>query len=345
MKKNKKLILATCILMALQGCQDKAIQNNDINAENPFDESKEIAIEIIQHKETLQFQQAIEDDENSEFVQGDYLKHMTLQTKMLKNTSTEPNDTINDADLIPLFDSEEIQQVIYVDGTFVFTAINTTPLDSNYFYLLEVEIAPEEERITKTIVKEGTVFLYNTDNKLVGTEEVGVVNYKPMLDTIQQAIALETRNALSTKSTQTLKAERRSTALRRAQSSGMKLVSQTGDEVVMQIVFDSQESALPMLKNQATVQRKATMRFSGDMTRMIEQKVYENNQLIQSINYEYIQDNQLHKKNASVATRNVLPNMSVKQVTQKSLQQKMNGEPYILVHQERYTKNEITINL
>ena len=82
------------------------------------------------------------------------------------------------------------------------------------------------------------------------------------------------------------------------------------------------------------------------MTRMLDQKIYENKQLIILVSYEYVNDNdQQFAKKAPSAVQTYLPNTSVKSVTFRALELKSNGTPFVSVTKENYKKNKVTINL
>ena len=233
-----------------------------------------------------------------------------------------------------------------MDGTYRYLNLNTTPADSNAFNDLNVHKQPVEEIVTKSILMNGVAYLYNYKGDVIHTEDAGDVNYSASLDSIRSAMANETNNESSPQGVKALQARQLTKALKSAQASGMRMLSQTSDEIVMEIDLGvSTESSLPQ-RVKTSVQRKAIMRFSGDMTRMIEQKVYENNQLTSLVSYQYQADNeQQFSKKAPSAVKSYLPNTSVKSVTIKSLRVKSNGTPYVSVTKENYKRNKVTINL
>lgn len=166
-----------------------------------------------------------------------------------------------------------------------------------------------------------------------------------MLDSIKSALASEKQNASSIQGVKAMQSRRLTKAISSAKASGMQMLSQNSNEIIMEMNLGTvSESSLPQ-RVKSSVQKKAVMRFSSDMTRMKEQKIYENNQLVQWVAYEYQEDNQNFAKKAPAAVRNLLPNSSVKGITYKSLMLKNNGTPFIVVRKENYKKNQVTINL
>lgn len=346
MKKQKSYILVfmSLTMLVFMSCDDK-LGNNSSN--DPIAEPlKEIAIEISQEKENYQFIESIYEDGNAEFLQGDYVQNVPQKVRSMRIAASQAGDTIRSADEIPVYTSEEINQKIYMDGTYRYLNLNTTPADSNAFNDLNVHKQPVEEIVTKTILMNGVAYLYNYKGDVIHTEDTGDVNYSAILDSIRSAMANETNNESSPQGVKALQARQLTKALKSAQASGMRMLSQTSDEIVMEIDLGvSTESSLPQ-RVKTSVQRKAIMRFSGDMTRMIEQKVYENNQLTSLVSYQYQADNeQQFSKKAPSAVKSYLPNTSVKSVTIKSLRVKSNGTPYVSVTKENYKRNKVTINL
>ena len=263
----------------------------------------------------------------------------------LRIGATESGDTITSADEIPVYTSEEIIQKIYMDGSYTYLHLNTTPMERNVFNDLNVHKQPIEEMVAKTLIEDGKAYLYNGKNELIKTEDVGNITYSAILDSIRIAIATESEEASSPQGVKAMQARRRTKAIEGARVSGMRMISQTGDEVIMEMnLGTSSESLLPQ-RVKSSVQKKAVIRFSEDMTRIIEQKVYENKQLVQSLSYDYQDDSFNFSKKAPVNILNLLPNLSIKTVTIKSLSVKADGTPFVMVNKETYKKNRLTINL
>jgi hypothetical protein len=345
MKKLKSYFLlpVSLTILLLMSCDEKLI-NSSVNQELA-ESTKEVAIEINQEKENYQFIESVYDENNDEFLLGEMVQSMPQKARAMRVGATEGGDTIRSADEIPVYTCEEINQKIYVDGSYRYLNLNITPLDSNAFNDLNVYKQPVEEMVAKTLIKDGKAYIYNANGELLQTEDAGSFNYSAILDSIKSAIAAENKGGSSPQGVKALQARRLTKAIEGARVAGMRMVSQTGDEIIMEMNLGaSSESSLPQ-RVKSSVQKKAVMRFSGDMTRMIEQKIYENSQLVQLVTYNYQEDDQNFAKKAPASVRNLLPNSSVKAITIKSLKVKNDGSPYILVKKENYKKNQVTINL
>lgn len=345
MKKIKPFVipLLTAIFTGLQSCDDKLNREAEIlAAEEPL---KAIAIEINQKKETYQFIESVFKDTNSEFLRGDYIQSIPQRIRTMRVAGSEEGDTIKNADEIPVYSSEDINQKIFVDGTYKYLNLNTTPADSNAFNHLNVQMQPASEIAGKTILTDGMAYLYNQSGELIQTEATGDVNYAAMLDSIRNAIAIADKSGTSPQSVKAMHDHRMAKAINSAKASGMRIISQTEDEIVMEINFNNaSESFLPR-RVKSPVQTRAVMRFSGDMTRMMEQKVYENEQLVQTATYQYRDEDEQFSLKAPAAVKSFFPNTTVKGITYKSLIIRSDGTPFIMVTTENFKKNQVSVNL
>jgi hypothetical protein len=341
MKHQKFLFIALFAMAftAIQSCDEKLSPNTEY--ENVNDAEKEVAIEITQSKECYQFIESVLRSTDREFLEGDFMQNVPAA---LRVRASETGDTIKSAEEIPVYSSQDINHKIYVDGTYQYINLNTTPVEENLFNDLNVHNQPLNDVVSKTIVKDGVAYLYNIDGDLIHSKETGTSNYSALLDSLRSAIASGKTLESSPQAAKALQSRRITNAIHSAKNAGMNLISQSDDEIVFEMNLGAAESTLPQ-RVKASVQRKAVMRFSTDMTCMYEQKVYENNQLVQIVRYEYQADNAGFAKRAPQAVKNLLPNTSVKGITLKSLKVKNDGTPYVMVNKEHYKKNQVTINL
>ena len=132
--------------------------------------------------------------------------------------------------------------------------------------------------------------------------------------------------------------------MQKASSSGMRLVSESPSEIIMEMEMGSSNSSLSS-RAKAMVSKKAVMRFSPDMSRMYSQKIYEGEQLTQSLEMEYAAKGEPQFSNAAPdAERSFLPESNVKQIRRKSLMARMDGTPFVLNNIETYKKNQVMYN-
>ena len=344
MKKQRFMFLALVALVfnGLQSCDDNP--NKDAVTIDANEVEKEVAIEIDQEKVNQQYLESIFSESNNEFSQGDFI-HNLPNGKAMRTSAEQTSDTIKSADEIPTYTSENINQKIYTDGTYQYLSENTSPNDSNIFTALNVELQPAEEVVVKTIAKDGVVYLYNKNDELIQKEQAGNINYGAMLDTIKNVLAAEKYNQASGVNGKTMQSRRTAKAMSSAKASGMRLISRSNNEVIMEMNLGSTTQSIVSQRKRSAVQKKAIMRYSGDLSRMLEQKIYEDNQLVESVQFEYQVDNQKFSKKATATVRNILPTSSVKAITYKSLILKNNGTPHIMIRKENYKKNQVTINL
>lgn len=105
MKKQKSIfvVLLSTALIGFYGCDEKL--NNNSNNEELTESTKEIAIDITQEKENLQFIESIFENENSEFLEGDLIQSIPQKVRRMKVVATEGGDTIKNADEVPVYTS------------------------------------------------------------------------------------------------------------------------------------------------------------------------------------------------------------------------------------------------
>ncbi len=320
-----------CIALSAQSCKDEKNAAETIN-------QKEVAIEISQEKENVQFSEAIYATVNAEFCKGDYIQNLPQQMRMKRAGASESNDTITTAEEIPVISAVAITQKINIDGSVYYLSEDKTTDEMKCIETINVHPQPENERIAKTIFKDNVVFLYNSAGQLLKSEPVPDMNMKPILDSIQVSMATPIQN------TSTAQRAKRSIAMQKASANGMRLVSESPTEVIMEMDLGTSNSSLSN-KVKALISKKAIMRFSPDMSRMYSQKIYEGDQLTQLVEMEYASkiDKQF-SNTAPTTTSALLPDANIKQIRRKTLMIKADGTPYILNNLENFQKNQVIYN-
>jgi hypothetical protein len=180
--------------------------------------------------------------------------------------------------------------------------------------------------------------LYNSAGALLKSEPAGDMNMKPMLDSLKASLSTPVQN------TPAAQRAKRSITIQKASANGMRLVSESPSEVIMEMDMGTSTSSLSS-RVKAMVSKKAVMRFSPDMNRMYSQKVYEGEQLTQSVEMEYATKEERQFSNvAPTAVSSRLPEANIKQVRRKSLMAKMDGTPFVINNIETYKKNQVIYN-
>lgn len=341
MKKINYIFISLVVVtntLVLQSCKDEKNTTEAIE-ETP----KEVAIEISQEKTNVQYAEPIYDSENAEFCQGEYIQNLPQRMRIQKMKNDAANDTIKSSDEIPVTSSVEISQKIYMDGTFTCLSLDKTTEDMKFIEKLNVNLQPENEKVSKTEIKDNVMYLYNSEGKLLKSEKVGEMNFKPMLDSLQAYLATQ-QSTTASNAPQKLRGTR-AKALARAVNSGMKVIRQNENEIIFEMDMGVTKSALPQ-RAKANYTKKAVMRFSPDMNRMYSQKIYEGGQLIQSLEIGFAADNKPQFSNTLQGFVNqMLPSGNVTFIKQKRLVAKPDGTPFIMNNGEIYTKNIIKYNL
>lgn len=328
------LLTFTAITYSLQSCKDD--KNSDSNVITP---SKEVAVDVSQQKDITQYAENIYNSNNAEFIQGEYVQKVLSQKSMMKVDVTEQPDTITHSEEIPISRSEIIKEMIYTDGGYFYQSVDNTNPDMKLIETLNVNKQPENEKVVKTEIKDNVVNLYNSSGALIKSQTINNMNLKPILDSLKQYLASQQTNSSQA---QYIKS---SMALRKVAAYGMKVVSQSGDEIIVEKDMDNQQSMLPY-RVKTMVTRKAVMSFTSNMTRMNYQKIYENGQLVNHLSYRYADNTDDNFKNgASGFSSELLPNANVKQMVNKKLAFRTDGTPFVQYNVELYRKNIVKYNL
>lgn len=125
----------------------------------------------------------------------------------------------------------------------------------------------------------------------------------------------------------------------------MKVVSQSETEIVLEMEMGASSSSLAK-RTKSSYSKKAVMRFSPDMTRMYSQKIYEGEQLIQSLEIGFATDDKPQFSNTIKGIENqMFPSANIKFIKQKKLVTKQDGTPFIQTNGEIYSTNTIKYNL
>jgi len=341
MKKQNYFFISIVFISStfvLQSCKE------DKNAtEEYIESSKEVAVEIFQEKTNVQYVEPIYEGENAEFYMGEYIQSLPQKMRMKKSGSSEVNDTIKSADEIPVTSLTELTQKIYIDGTFSSTLIDKTTDEMNNIENLNVNSQPENEKVHKTEIKDNVMYLYNSEGKLLKSEMIGDVNYKPMLDSLQAYLLGQDSNKSNAPKQRSSNKVNKS--LSQAIKSGMKVVSQSETEIVLEMEMGAFSSSLAK-RTKSSYSKKAVMRFSPDMTRMYSQKIYEGEQLIQSLEIGFATDDKPQFSNTIKGIENqMFPSANIKFIKQKKLLTKQDGTPFIQTNGEIYSTNTIKYNL
>ena len=337
MKKANYILITlafTTTTFCFQSCKDEK-NAADATVETP----KEVAIEILQEKDKVQYAEAIYTGENAEFCKGEYVQSLPQQMRMQKARSSEGSDTISSAEEIPVASSVAITEHIYTDGGLYYVSEDKTTDDMLFIENINVHNQPENEKIAKTVIKDNVAYLYNSSGELLNTEQLGAMNLKPMLDSLQAYLATQTTSTPSA-APQAMRVKANA-AIKKAQANGMQLVSQSSSEVVMEVDMGSSKSSVAS-RVKSSVSKKAIMRFSPDMSRMYSQKIYEGGQLTQSVEMEFATKDESQFSNAATNLGgSIIPDANIKLIKRKSLMTKRDGTPFIMNNLETYKKNQV----
>lgn len=316
--------------------------NNDTyNEIEHEDAKKEVAVEILQAKKNSHYTTPVLDRENAEFLDGEYIKNLPamMRTKSLIN----PEEGVLSADEIPISNRLELTQVIYHDGSFDFVQLDKTIEEMNFIESLNLYPVPENEKVYKTEIKDNNLYLYNSSGGLIKSEQIANIDFKPMLDSLY--IYLENLPDQPDELPRQLTKRKTTKILEEAINSGMRVVRQTSNEIVLELDLGTSESSFTQ-RVKGKHPKKAVMSFSPDLQRMFSQKIFEGEQLVQLLEIGYADEHEEQFSNSLKGFKSdLLPNTNIKFTKQKTLMEDPDGVPYILNNDVIYTKNIVKYNL
>jgi len=332
------LLTLIAITFTSQSCKDEKNSTNseNLNATTP---TKDAVVDILQEKDITQYAENIYNSTNAEFIGGEYVQKVVSQKIMRRMNTADQPDTITHAEEIPICKSEIVKEMIYSDGSYFYQSVDNTSPDKKLIETLNVNKQPENEKVAKTEIKDNVVSLYNPSGAVIKSQPINNMNLNPILDSLKHYLASQ-QNTLQ-KAPQIKSAM----ALKKAMASGMKIIGQSADEIIVEKEMVNQQSMLPY-KVKTRVTRKAVMSFTSDMARMNYQKLYENGQLVNQISYTFADNTDDNFGNAvSGFSSQLLPNANLKLIVNKKLSFKTDGTPFIQNHIEIYRKNTVKYNL
>jgi hypothetical protein len=145
-----------------------------------------VVLEINVHQTSIDQYEVPDEELHSDFM-GAYLKSLaghTFHGKLRQKLSGE-NDTVFTYDEIPLIRETRSKILVYADGTSETQLEDLTPEGVNPLYNL-TETPPESKHLlSKTLLKEGHLKVYNKHNELLIDELYPEYNMKEFLDSLQ----------------------------------------------------------------------------------------------------------------------------------------------------------------
>ncbi|MDO9633862.1 MAG: hypothetical protein Q7J05_02305 [Paludibacter sp.] len=187
MKTNLILIVLFLISVFTNSCNQEI---EDIAITN-----QKVAMEIFTHSTIIEQIEYLQMDLHRDFLSPDLIakleKNPFLKKKLLKN-SEEIQDTIFSYDEILLIRESKNQTIIFNDGRSEYYSEHLTPFEQNPLCQLTANPEPEGDRISKTVLKDGFLSVYNVKNELIVQEVYPIDNMKEFLDTMRVFVEMST---------------------------------------------------------------------------------------------------------------------------------------------------------
>ncbi len=294
---------------------------NDVNSTVNL---PEIALEVLIHQVSIDQYEEPDPVIHAAFISSESAFIPRADTRFRGQAQQSSSiDTVFTYDEIPLIRETRTQLLVYSDGTSETTMEDRTPEGINPLYML-TEMPPGDEMIiSRTIIKNGLMQVFNKKNELVFEESYPENNLKDFIDSLLQYTKAEEGIMNIKKDDQSIPEGIR----KNRQADGtVQLVQElsTGTPA-----GGSSISGLPL---------KAIATLNEEMTRTLTFELYSGNQLIHRKRYEYEPDKLLG---------NFLGNERLSEnprsVEAETLQFNAQGKPVIFKNSTYYRVNQTIV--
>lgn len=246
---------------------------------------QKIALEMYSHSTTVDQTVYVNRSEHADFLSTQIISALEndlfLRQKM-NRLPEEVVDTIFTYDEIPYIRETKALTRIYTDGETEFVIDDLTPYSMNVLHQLAENPESEESRITKTVIKDGFMLVFNAAGQEVVREAYESPDMKEFIDSVKYYLQQIEDTGLSTPSMAVgrLKAMSQSAA-------GIHTMKILPDNKVQLESYIQPDLAQKSLFPGADSQFRAVTELNPEMTRTLKFEIYLGNQLIQRKLYDY----------------------------------------------------------
>lgn len=170
---------------------------NNYDPEIDLKKDREIAMEVYSHSTVIDQFEYLQSGVHDEFLHPEILSQLDKDPflkQKLRVSSTEESDTIFSYDEIPQIRESTSYTCIYQDGTLESSIDHLTPFAANTVFQLNENPPSEKTRISKTIIENGYLKIYNNEGELITQESYPVSDMKEFLDTMKMYVQLSKEN-------------------------------------------------------------------------------------------------------------------------------------------------------
>jgi hypothetical protein len=246
---------------------------------------KKIAMEVYTHSSVIDQTEYLQTGLHDDFLHPDIvarLNHDTFLQQKLNAATMEENDTIFSYEEIPLVKESKTYCCIFQDGTLQSSTDHLTPFQDNTLFQLNENPPSEATRISKTVVKDGLMKLYNVKGDLIAEELFPVSNMKDFLDTMKVCL----HNVEIQRAVKEAARVRDIGRIRKKLPEECKISQLSNGHVVLELALQSMPAVTKNLSIMSGVFKSKT-ELSEDMTRTLKFELFRGDYLVQRKTYAY----------------------------------------------------------
>ncbi|MDX9747586.1 MAG: hypothetical protein RBT57_03700 [Paludibacter sp.] len=175
----KKFIIYLCLMLHLS-CQEADVNDVDATVTLPG-----LALEVLIHQVSIDQYEEPDPEIHAAFISNESTFSRVADTRLkIRAGQATSVDTVFTYDEIPLVRETRTQLLVYNDGTSETMIEDLTPEGINPLYTL-TEMPPGDEMIlSRTIIKNGKMQIFNKKNELVSEEVYPENNLKEFVDSL-----------------------------------------------------------------------------------------------------------------------------------------------------------------
>lgn len=286
MKKTRNVskICINCIIF-ISGCLMISCNNNEPEVSLIKTDDQHIAMEVFTHSTIIDQIEYLKVGLHDEYLDPAIilrLKNDVFLRQKLFASSLEVSDTIFSYDEIPLIRESKSHTCILQDGTWQSSTDHLTPFETNIIFRLNENPPSEEYRISKTVVKEGHIKIYNHQGELIGEELYPVQDMREFLDTMKIYVQLNKKRMLD-------KAKNNAQMIRRIKkqsSESTKVSLLSNGHVQLEFTLEKCPVEIYGIAKTPGVLKSRT-ELSEDMTKTLKFELFQGEYLIQRKSFTY----------------------------------------------------------
>lgn len=286
MKKMKnKAEMYVYSLFVLTGYLLISCNNNVLEISPSKTENKDIAMEMYTHSTTIDRIEYLQTRLHPEYLHPEIIARLIIDPflkQKLNDPSYESNDTIFSYDEIPMVRESRSFTCISKDGSLQSTTEHLTPFETNIIFQLSNNPPLEDNRICKTVVKDGRVKIYNQLGQLMVDNLYPAVNMSEFLDTMEVYVQLIIKNA-----TDKTKDKFQMIPRLEQQFSKSSCFSRLSNgNVMLECMLDKLPNKINLRTGVSDILRSRT-ELNEDMTKTLKFELFQGDYLIQRKTYSY----------------------------------------------------------